>query len=305
MEWTDGIRNAISYIEAHITENLKYEEIAKQGFSSCFHFQRVFSILCGYTLGEYIRYRRLSLAGQELAEGKERVLDIALKYGYESPDSFTRAFVKFHGITPSEALKQKENLHYYHPLNIKVLIEGGKMVKYRIEEKPDMTLVGYKQRFYGAPLGRQRAEQEKELFVTTRAKQWLLRGAASDYYTDYCVIQNVDDDGYDFYIANELNDWTRENLYNRDVTGVDFMESLKLEEIRIPKQTYMILETQRSAQPMEAYIQMRKSLVTEWMPESGYQFADGPELALLHWRTQMGKSNRYVEIRIPVETINQ
>ncbi len=102
MNWIDGIQKAIDYIEEHLTENLSYEEIAKQSFSSSFHFQKVFSILCGYTLGEYIRNRRLTLAAEELSLGKGKVIDIALKYGYENPDSFTRAFVKFHGITPSD-----------------------------------------------------------------------------------------------------------------------------------------------------------------------------------------------------------
>ncbi len=304
MDWTEGMQNAIKYIEAHLTENMQYAEIAKQGFSSVFHFQRVFGILCGCTLGEYIRYRRLSLAGQELAEGKERVLDVALRYGYESPDSFGRAFVKFHGITPSEASGQKEKLRFFHPLKIKVLLEGGEEMHCKVVQKEAKTLVGFKQRFYGVPFGALRAEQEEKMFVSTRAKQWLLRGAASDYYTDYCVIQNADDTGYDFYIANELNAWTRENLYNRSVTGVDFMEDLGLEEIHIPKQTYVVLETPRSAAPMEAYMQMRKNLVTEWLPASGYQFADGPELALLHWRTQTDKESRFVEIRIPVEPVN-
>ena len=86
MDWIFGIQRAIDYIEAHLTEDIDYEKVASMSFSSGYHFQRVFSILCGYTLGEYIRLRRLSLAGVELASGKERVIDVALKYGYESPD---------------------------------------------------------------------------------------------------------------------------------------------------------------------------------------------------------------------------
>lgn len=82
MEWVVGIQRAIDYIEDHITEELDYEEIARTGFSSSYHFQRVFSILCGYTLGEYIRSRRLTLAGMELAADKIRVIDAAVKYRY-------------------------------------------------------------------------------------------------------------------------------------------------------------------------------------------------------------------------------
>ena len=100
MDWIIGMQKAIDYIEEHITEEIDYEMVAQQSFSSSFHFQRVFSILCGYTLGEYIRCRRLSLAGAELALGKIKVIDAAVKYGYDSPDSFGRAFQKFH-ITDS------------------------------------------------------------------------------------------------------------------------------------------------------------------------------------------------------------
>lgn len=303
MNWIIGIQKAIDYIEEHLTEDMNYEEIAKQSFSSSFHFQRVFSILCGYTLGEYIRNRRLDLAGKELLIGNGKVIDIALKYSYENPDSFTRAFVKFHGITPSEVLRRGAILQSFSPLKIKLSLEGGKTMNYRIEEKKNMVLVGYRQHFDGVPFGEQRARQEEEMFMTTRAKQWLLRGASVDYYTDYCIIKNIDDNGYDFYIASELNKWTRDNLYNYEVTGVDFMEDMGFEEIAIPKQTYVIFETERSTQPIEEYINIREKLVTDWMPASGYQFADAPELALLHWRPITEKSSRFVEIWIPIEKL--
>ena len=304
MNWISGIQKAIDYIEEHLTESISYEEIAKQSYSSSFHFQRVFSILCGYTLSEYIRNRRLALAGKELALGETKVIDIALKYGYESPDSFARAFAKFHGINPSEASKPGMSLQSFSPLKIRVLLEGGKTMNYRIEEKPEIILVGYKQHFNGIPFGKQRAEQEEEMFVTSRAKQWLLRGASSDYYTDYCVIKNIDDSGYDFYIANELNDWTRANLYKQEITGVDFIERMEFEEIIIAKQRYVIFETERSSQPIEEYIDIRQKLVTEWLPTSDYQFVDAPELALLHWRPKLDKENRFVEIWIPIEKIS-
>jgi len=303
MEWIDSIQKAIEYIEEHLTDRINYDEIAKQGFSSTFHFQRVFSILCGYTLGEYIRKRRLTLAGKELLLGNQKIIDIALKYGYENPDSFSRAFLKFHGINPSELKGNNASLKSFQPLKLKISLKGGESMDYRIEEKSDMILVGYKQRFNGVPFGKQRAEQEEKMFTTTRAKQWLLRGAASDYYTDYCVIQNIDDYGYDFFIANELNKWTRENLYNKEVTGVDFMSKMNFEEIIIPKQKYVVFETKHCSHPIEEYIDIRQNLVTDWMPSSGYQFSSNLELVLLHWRPLSDRNNRFVEICIPIENL--
>ncbi len=103
MDWITGLQKAIDYIEDNLTERLDYDAIAGNAFVSGFHFQRMFSVMCGYTLGEYIRSRRLSLAGSELSSGDNKVIDVALKYGYDSPDSFAKAFARFHGVTPSAA----------------------------------------------------------------------------------------------------------------------------------------------------------------------------------------------------------
>ncbi|MBE7080566.1 MAG: AraC family transcriptional regulator [Clostridiales bacterium] len=135
MDWITGIQQAIDYIETHLTEEIAYDKIASKCFSSSYHVQRIFSLLCGYTLGEYIRFRRLSMAGEELANGKAKVIDVALKYGYDSPDSFGKAFLKFHGITPSQARMDGSTLKSFSRLSIKISLEGGSTMNYRIEEK--------------------------------------------------------------------------------------------------------------------------------------------------------------------------
>ena len=135
MDWITGIQKALDYIESHLTEDINYEKVAAESFSSNYHFQRIFSILCGYTLGEYIRFRRLSIAGAELASGKEKVIDIALKYGYDSPDSFAKAFQKFHGVAPSKARENGNTLKSFSRLSIKISLEGGSTMNYRLEEK--------------------------------------------------------------------------------------------------------------------------------------------------------------------------
>ena len=149
MNWIIGMQSAIDYIEAHLTEDIDYIEVAKQAYSSSYHFQRVFSTICGYTLGEYIRNRRLTLAGIELSQEKAKVIDVAIKYGYESPDSFAKAFHKFHGIMPSRARSEGVILKSFSRLSLKFTLEGGSIMNYRIEEKPAMTLTGYKRRFSG------------------------------------------------------------------------------------------------------------------------------------------------------------
>ena len=131
-----GLQKAIDYIEDNLTETIDYETVAAQSFSSSYHFQHVFSILCGFTIGEYIRNRRLSLAGAELAAGNAKVIDVALKYGYESPDSFVKSFQKFHGILPSQARNNGSTLKSYSHLVLKFSLEGGTIMKYRIQTKP-------------------------------------------------------------------------------------------------------------------------------------------------------------------------
>ena len=175
MDWITGIQNAIDYIEEHLTEEMDYDIVAKQSFSSTYHFQRLFSILCGFTVGEYIRNRRLTLAGSELATTNVKVIDVAMKYGYESPDSFAKAFQKFHGVTPSAARMNGSKLKSFSRLVLKISLEGGKLMNYRIEEKPEMILTGYKKHFAGVPYGKEREQQEEQLFMTTRGKQWFLR----------------------------------------------------------------------------------------------------------------------------------
>ncbi len=135
MNYTQGLQNAIDYIEEHLTDDLDIEEIAAQSGLSAFYFQRIFNILCDYSLGEYIRNRRLTLAGNELSGTDEKVIDIALKYGYDTPESFSRAFSRFHGITPSQAKKNSSPLKSFSRLSVEIHLKGGNIMDYKIVKK--------------------------------------------------------------------------------------------------------------------------------------------------------------------------
>lgn len=141
MDWITGIQNAINYIEENLTEHIDYDEVAKQAACSSFYFQRIFGVLCGMPLGDYIRNRRLTLAGNELSAADKKIIDIALKYGYENPESFTRAFSKFHGITPSEAKKDGSKLKSFSRLSVKITLSGGNIMDYRIVEKEAFDII--------------------------------------------------------------------------------------------------------------------------------------------------------------------
>ena len=145
--WIEGFQASIDYIENNLTEILDVEVIAEKASISSFYYQRIFGALCGMTVGEYIRARRMTLAAQELISSDEKIIDIAVKYGYESPDSFAKAFQRFHGITPSKVREPGIILKSLAPIHIKISLEGGNMLDYKIVEKEQFTIVGVKRPF--------------------------------------------------------------------------------------------------------------------------------------------------------------
>lgn len=147
MEWMKAIGDAVDYIETHITEDIDTEAVARHICISPFYFQKGFSMLCGYTVAEYIRNRKLALAGGELIAGSAKIIDLALKYGYDSPDSFTKAFTRFHGITPSMARKESVMLKSFAPLKLTISLKGGYLMDYRITKKESFTVLGASRTF--------------------------------------------------------------------------------------------------------------------------------------------------------------
>ncbi len=129
------IQQAICYMEEHILENINYEDVAKNIHMSNYNFHRTFSFITGMTANEYIRKRRLTLAACELQTTDISVIDAAYKYGYESPESFSKAFAHFHGSTPKQAKGKGATLHLFNPLVIKITMEGGSIMDYRMEQK--------------------------------------------------------------------------------------------------------------------------------------------------------------------------
>ena len=131
MEWLTCIRTAIDYMEDHLTENISAQDVARQVYLSPFFLQRGFSLMTGYGIGEYIRNRRLYQSALDLRDTGERIIDIALKYGYETPESFTKAFSRFHGVTPSQ-VRSGAAFRVFLPLRVDVSVHGGNQMEYKI-----------------------------------------------------------------------------------------------------------------------------------------------------------------------------
>ncbi|MFF2440424.1 AraC family transcriptional regulator [Priestia megaterium] len=146
MDLLRNMNRALHYIEENLTNDIDFREVARLALCSEYHFKRMFSFLAGITLSEYIRRRRLTLAAFELKDSNIKVIDVAIKYNYSSPDSFTRAFQNLHGITPSEAKKNGSSLKAFPKMTFQLSIKGGNEMNYRIEEKEAFHIVGIKER---------------------------------------------------------------------------------------------------------------------------------------------------------------
>lgn len=283
MEWTEAICKAVAYIEAHITEDIKVEDIAKEVYLSPFYFQKGFSLLCGFTIAEYIRNRRLSLAGNELATSGEKVIDVALKYGYDSPDSFTKAFTRFHGITPSMAQKSEETLKTFAPLKIKLSMEGGYIMDYRIEKKEAFTALGAAKTFSYENAKEKVPEFWKEHYA-----------AGNGQYVCGMFGINIDEQ-----MGNDTFEYLIADMYDpvKDVPEGFVTKT-------IPAFTWAVFPC-KGAMP-DALQDVNTKIFSEWLPAlKDYEFAAGYCIEMYDDASKYPKGtqdeNYYCEIWIPVK----
>ena len=143
MEWLEKLNEALKYIEENLDGEVEYEKAAKIACCTTYHFQRMFSYIAGVPVSEYIRNRRLTKAALDL-QGGDKVIDVSVRYGYESPTAFNRAFQKVHGVTPSVAQKEGTFLKAYSPIRFKITIKGVEEMEYRIVKKEEIRIVGAK-----------------------------------------------------------------------------------------------------------------------------------------------------------------
>ena len=266
MNWIQGIQRAIDYVEANIIEEIDFEEAAKQACSSSFHFQRVFGILCGLSLGDYIRMRRLSLAGEELSKGHAKVIDIALKYGYDTPESFSRAFTRFHGIAPSEA-KHGGKVRIFTPLSIKLILTGGRKMDYRIENRDAFQVVGKRKRV-GKP---QSAAATPD--ITAMWQEYGADGTMAKLIA--CLPKEPVMKGLlGICFSSELN--AKQFPYGIGVEYDGRKVDEDLEVVTIPANTYAVF-TSKGKMP-DAFIETYHRIVTEFFSQSTqYEYAENVE----------------------------
>lgn len=142
MDWLQGMNQVVEYMEKNLAGRISYGVMARMVGCSAFEFSRIFSFMAGVPVSEYIRRRRLSQAVFDLREGREKVIDIAVKYGYDSPTAFARAFKELHGVTPTRARHMGVPLKTYPPISFQLTIRGVSAMEFRIEQMDSFQIVG-------------------------------------------------------------------------------------------------------------------------------------------------------------------
>jgi len=149
MEWLDSIIDSINFIEEHLLEDIDAGKVSKAVNISPFYFQKYFSIMTNISISQYIKGRRLYLAALDLCSKDESVINIAYKYLYETPESFTKAFTRFHGVNPTHIKEDTKKIHSFLPLRISINIMGGENMNYKIEKMNSFKIIGFKKKFKG------------------------------------------------------------------------------------------------------------------------------------------------------------
>lgn len=284
MNWIESISRAIEYIEDNIMNEISIEDIAQYACISPFYFQKGFSMLCGYTVGEYIRKRRLSLAGKELLSTHHKVIDIALKYGYDSPDSFTRAFVRFHGVTPISVRKEQKMIKIFAPLRINFTLKGGYTMNYRIVEKEAFTVMG---------ISRKLKYENAMIEVPKLWQDFIMRGMNKHICGMYGINMDLTMGGseeFEYMIADQQD------------SSIELLDEFITKEI--PKHTWAIFAC---IGPSHKTIQdINTKIFTEWLPNcKDYEIAEGYNIEMYSDASQYPKGvldeHYYCEIWIPVK----
>ena len=260
MDWLTRMNRAIDYIDENLDGAIDYDFIASLACCSTYQFAKMFSVITDIPLSEYIRRRRLTRAALELQTSDIKVIDLGLKYGYDSPTAFNRAFQNMHGLAPSAARKKGVFLKSYPRITFQFSIKGDEEMKYRIEEKAAFRAVGFKQKMSivnGENLDR-------------IPKMWANLPEAD--YGKLCAAGNAEPKGLLGICANFNGE--EFDYYIACATTLAVPEEMS--SLEIPQATWAIFE---SVGPLPDAIQnLTKRIFSEWLPSSGYEQDDVPQL---------------------------
>lgn len=258
MEWVERFNQAIEYIENNLTDKIDYDVLAKIAGCPTYHFQKMFLYMTDVSVNEYIRRRKMSLAAAELQTTNIKIIALALKYGYESPTAFNRAFQTIHGIAPSLVRKQVIELKSFPPLTFTFSIQGNESLNYKIIDKEGFNIIGT-----SCSLSKDLSENFKNI-----PNQWYQAQANGTLEQLLCLNDQLPlgllgvsihhDNDWRYFIAVSSN----QNNHNFD-------------SYQINKATWAIFSGRGTNKTLQ---ELERQVITQWLPSSGYEYANIPDI---------------------------
>ncbi len=279
MDMLKQLTDAVGYIEQNLCDEINFAEVAKIACVTQDSFLRFFSYMTGMTLNEYVRRRRLTLAAYDLQVRKDKVIDVAVKYGYESADAFSRAFCKQHGLTPTALRKSGGALSVYPPVSFHISIKGAKEMNFKIMNVSEFEVYGVSKQFNTSATAR--FELEHSMWADSME---FVPGKICEGYDG--VWYGIWDAGT-YLIARKAE----------DVSGKNFEKQI------IPAGLYAMFMTEKGGYAGDEIPKLRDLIFNSWLPDSGYKPKADYEVEVYHLCTDREKrrKNRWYEIWIPVE----
>ncbi|MBD5168563.1 MAG: AraC family transcriptional regulator [Oscillibacter sp.] len=277
MEWVNGLNRTITYIEEHLADEIDYGELAKLACCSAYHYQRMFAYMAGVPLSEYIRRRRMSRAAVDLQAG-EKVVDVGLRYGYQSPTAFNRAFQAVHGIAPSAVREEGAAVKSFPPLRFTIVVKGAEEMEYRIEKREAFRIVGI-----SAPLD---ADLEKNFAVVP---QMWGKAAADETIPRLAGLMDGQPAGLlGVSACGDREDW------RYWIAVASSQPAGNFEEYTVPAATWAVFPGEGANVSMQ---ELERRVITEWLPTSGYEYGNAPDVEVY---LNPDPNNAKYEVWIPV-----
>ncbi|MEV6957189.1 AraC family transcriptional regulator [Streptomyces sp. NPDC051183] len=282
----ERLNQAMEHIERQLDSSVDVGELARVAATSEYHLRRMFSALAGMPLSEYIRRRRLTVAGAEVLAGERTLLEIAVRYGYGSGEAFARAFRTVHGVGPGEARRTGAALSSQPRMTFRLIVDGRSSMRYRVVHKPEFSVVGAKARVLLVHAGPNQAIIDFVRGIGDQTRELLEKLTDQDPHGILAVCDDLDP---------SRAEGTDLDYYHGVVTSASAPEGMAT--LQVPAGTWAVFTS--SGPAPEAIQVLWRDVFTEWFPSNPYRSRPGPEIL----RARMSADGRHAdaELWLPVE----
>lgn len=284
MDWLQRMNNAMNYIENHLQDKMDYEKVAQCACCSVYHFQRVFSFMTDLSLNEYVRRRKMTLAAFELQNNDIKIIDLALKYGYDSPESFSRAFNMLHGVTPTLARKSGINIKAFPRISFQITIKGVSEMNYKIVQREGFQVYGIERYFNNDDCGIKIPDFWTEIIRNGEYDKLLKSANFPVSLNAVCGYKDTKDTYFPYMICCVKTPLSDTDGY----TVIDVPASTWAVFVNEP---HSIEETSKQTQLLNSRV------FTEWFPTSNYEEVAGYDFEM-YYHTIDGKCYEEVWCRV-------